>query len=187
MYEHLASFFGGPPNPRHYSLYSKWAEFEWGMIVTGNVQVDGTHLGLGRDVILPQHISNESLQPFRQLATSIRGVNSSKGTSGVLAVMQLCHTGRQSTNILGGRYPFQPPFAPSSIRVKAKNMGWISDVLHTIAFQIPRAMLPSDIDDVVEAFTKGARVALESGFDGVQLHAAHGCEYPLISYYFLTS
>ncbi|KAG5642729.1 hypothetical protein DXG03_002274 [Asterophora parasitica] len=32
----------------------------------------------------------------------------------------------------------------------------------------------NDIDNVVEAFVKGARVASKSGFDGVQLHAAHG-------------
>lgn len=33
-----------------------------------------------------------------------------------------------------------------------------------------------DVDEVVTAFVRGARVALESGFDGIQLHAAHGCE-----------
>jgi 2,4-dienoyl-CoA reductase-like NADH-dependent reductase (Old Yellow Enzyme family) len=32
-----------------------------------------------------------------------------------------------------------------------------------------------NIDDVVEAFVRGAKLAVLAGFDGVQLHAAHGC------------
>ncbi|KAF5379152.1 hypothetical protein D9615_006060 [Tricholomella constricta] len=170
MYQHLADFLGGPPNQLHFSLYSKWAQFDWGMIVTGNVQVSKTHLTLGRDVCLPRDLSKERLLPFEQWVTSIRG----SGESGALAIMQLSHAGRQSTNFVGGRFPFKSPLAPSPIRVKAKNCGWLSDAFHTLVFQTPRQMSLSDIDDVVEAFVKGARVASESGFDGIQLHAAHG-------------
>lgn len=176
MYEHLAAFLGGPPNPYHYSLYSKWAEYDWGMVITGNVQVSSIHLSLGRDVVVPQDISYNSLQAFETWVSSIRGPKSSDNN--VLAVMQLSHAGRQSTNLIGGRFPFQPPCAPSAIRVKAKGMGWLSDTLHALAFQTPRPMSLADIDEVVEAFVRGARVAYMSGFDGVQLHAAHGCELP---------
>ncbi|RDB27844.1 NADPH dehydrogenase [Hypsizygus marmoreus] len=168
MYEHLANFLGGPPNVYHYALYSKWSEADWGMIITGNVQVSNAHLSLGRDVVLPRHITEESLKPFRQWVSSIRGSTSP------VAIMQLSHTGRQSTNIIGGRLPFQRPLAPSAVPVKPKNLGWFSDVLHAIMFQTPRPMSLADIDEVVRLFVRGARVALESGFDGVQLHAAHG-------------
>ncbi|KAG5732240.1 NADH oxidase [Termitomyces sp. T112] len=170
MYEHLADFLGGPPNEHHYALYSNWADFGWGMIITGNVQVSDTHLSLGRDIILPKDLSKRNLQPFKCLATSMRG----SGELGVLAIMQLSHTGRQSSNLIGGRFPFQPPLAPSSIRVVSKESGWISNAIHAFAFQQPTAMSVKDIDDVVEAFVKGARVAFESGFDGIQLHSAHG-------------
>ncbi|KAG6875496.1 hypothetical protein C0992_003583 [Termitomyces sp. T32_za158] len=88
--------------------------------------------------------------------------------------MQLSHAGRQSLNLIGGRPPFQPPLAPSPIRVASNGSGWISKVIHSFAFQQPIEMSVKDIDDVVEAFIKGARVASEAGFDGVQLHAAHG-------------
>jgi 2,4-dienoyl-CoA reductase-like NADH-dependent reductase (Old Yellow Enzyme family) len=49
-------------------------------------------------------------------------------------------------------------------------------VAHSILFQTPRMMSLDDIDQVVEQFVKGARLAEEAGFDGIQLHMAHGCK-----------
>jgi len=176
MYEHLAAFSGGPPNKYHFSLYSKWAKSDWGMIVTGNVQVSPTHLSLGRDMTLPSHISEHTLRPFEQLASTIRRSVKSNNSSASLAILQLSHSGRQSANFIGGRYPFQPPSGPSSISVKPKGQGLLSNLLHAIAFQPPQALSGGEIEDVIGTFVKGARVALGSGFDGIQLHAAHGCE-----------
>jgi 2,4-dienoyl-CoA reductase-like NADH-dependent reductase (Old Yellow Enzyme family) len=174
MYEHLANFLGGPPNEHHFSLYSKWAMSDWGMVITGNVQVSSTHLTLGRDVTLPDRISEDSLEPFRELPSSMR--RPSKSNCNSLAIMQLSHAGRQSPNIIGGRYPFLRPSGPSPVPVKPRNQGVISDLLHAVAFQTPHELSDEGIKDVIAAFVKGARVALKSGFDGVQLHAAHGCK-----------
>jgi len=41
-------------------------------------------------------------------------------------------------------------------------------------FQKPQEMSRMDIDEVVEAFVRGAELAVKSGFDGIELHAAHG-------------
>jgi len=38
----------------------------------------------------------------------------------------------------------------------------------------PRALSPDEIDEIIEAFAEGVRRAQEAGFDGAQLHAAHG-------------
>lgn len=173
-YEHLAAFFGGPPTENHFALYANWAKFGWGMVITGNVQVFPTHLTLGRDMTLPSYISEDSLEPFRKLASSILGPPKSK--SDCLAIMQLSHAGRQSPNILGGRYAFQRPSGPSPVPIRPKGQGIISNVLHTVTFQTPHEMSEEDITDTIAAFVKGARVAVGSGFDGIQLHAAHGCE-----------
>ena len=113
MYEHMSSLFGGPPNANHLSLYSAWAEGEWGMVMTGNVQVSNDHLSLGRDITVSDVLTDETVRPFRQLASAIRGTEANSGHR-TLAIMQLSHAGKQSANILGGRWPFVPPQAPSA-------------------------------------------------------------------------
>lgn len=183
MYEHLAEMFGGPPNANHFALYSQWAQHNWGMIITGNVQVSSSHLSLGRDVTIPEEISEETLRPFRKLARIIHhdhfGLEySSQTSSHSLAIMQLSHAGRQSPRILGGRFS-TPPLAPSAVPLRSERdeNSVMSYLFHRLLFQMPREMSLADIDKVTAAFVKGARLAVLAGFDGVQLHAAHGCEY----------
>jgi 2,4-dienoyl-CoA reductase-like NADH-dependent reductase (Old Yellow Enzyme family) len=189
MYEHLASFFGGPPNPYHISLYSKWAKNDWAILITGNVQVCSSHLTLGRDLILPEYVSEETILPYRHLAAAIhendflrnsqlREDRVDKELIPTLAIMQLSHAGRQSTNFVGGRWPFKPPLAPSAIPVgrNSHESNFFSRAFHGLLFQTPREMSSSDIDSVIHAFVKGAVIAHQSGFDGIELHVAHGCE-----------
>ncbi|KAJ7255806.1 hypothetical protein B0H12DRAFT_1016224 [Mycena haematopus] len=179
LYEHLARLFGGPPNRFHLELYSKWSKHNWGMIFTGNVQISSQHLSLARDLVLPHELSEKNLKPFRELADAMHGDREEKP----LAIMQLNHSGRQSPNLLGGRLPFWPPSGPSSIPLGSslRNKGIISTLLHQLMFQIPRSMSLTDIDDVVAAFVRGAKLATQSGYDGVEFHAAHGCEFLCLS------
>ncbi|KAF8162865.1 hypothetical protein B0H34DRAFT_298148 [Crassisporium funariophilum] len=181
MYEHLASFNGGPPNSYHHDLYSEWAKHGWGIIVTGNVQISSRHLSLGRDIIIPERLTDESLAPFKKLAACIHGLRpredgtSAASANGTLAIMQLNHPGRQSSNFIGGRAPFQPPMGPSPVRVgSGSDTGLMTSMVHSIMFQTPRTMTSSDIDEMVQDFVRGAQTAYRSGFDGIQLHAAHG-------------
>lgn len=185
MYEHLANMFGGPPNSDHHGLYSGWSHHNWGMIITGNVQVSASHLSLGRDVILPQEISQETVEPFRKLARTIHygdvegSLTDASEYPRPLAIMQLSHAGRQSPRILGGRSLFTSPLAPSSIALGSgrKDQSLVSGLFYRILFQTPQEMSSADVDDAVDAFTKGAKLAALAGFDGIQLHAAHGCGY----------
>jgi 2,4-dienoyl-CoA reductase-like NADH-dependent reductase (Old Yellow Enzyme family) len=152
------------------------------MVITGNVQVSPTHLSLGRDIVVPANLSAEALEPFRNLAQIIHlerfsGESATNTSTCPLAIMQLSHAGRQSPNVLGGRRPFASPFSPSAIALGSgrKNGGFLSSLFHRLLFQTPLEMSLGSIDDVVEEFTRGATLAVRSGFDGVQLHAAHGC------------
>ncbi|KAF7325577.1 FMN-linked oxidoreductase [Mycena kentingensis (nom. inval.)] len=151
LYEHLATLSGGPPNHLHNALYALWGDHDWGMVMTGEPDA-----------------AEKNIAPFRALADAIHGRRAHKP----LAIMQLSHAGRQSPNILGGRAPFAPPLGPSAVRVGAS--GFVSSLLHQFMFQTPLEMSLRDIDTVVDAFVHGARVAAAAGFDGVELHAAHG-------------
>ena len=173
MYEHMSRFSGGPPNDFHHGLYSEWAKHGWGMIITGNVQVSPQHLTLGRDIVIPTTL--DDLKPFEKLAEAIHG---GAGHTRSLAIMQLSHAGRQSPNFIGGRPPFVSPLAPSPIRVGTNHPGTgvIADLMFHTLFQVPIGMTTEDILHVQSSFVRGALLAHKSGFDGIQLHAAHGCE-----------
>ena len=72
-------------------------------------------------------------------------------------VAQLNHGGRQcNPKILG-----MTPVGPSAVR----------DFLNNIK---PRVMTENEIRQTIADFCEGARRAKEAGFDGVQIHAAHG-------------
>lgn len=81
---------------------------------------------------------------------------------------QLWHVGRIS------HVSLQPdgkvPVAPSPIRAKAKTFigGEFVEV------SAPRALLLEEIPALVDAFSQGARNAIEAGFDGVEVHGANG-------------
>lgn len=75
---------------------------------------------------------------------------------GVPILMQLSHGGRKSRPHPGSRL-----VAPSAIA-------------HDDDYGLPEAMSLDDITQVVSAFATAARRALAAGFDGVELHAAHG-------------
>ena len=78
---------------------------------------------------------------------------------GAKIVTQLQHTGRQNvrSNIPGGRQPV----APSAVQSKRGG-------------DLPRALQEEEIEAIIQMFVEGARRTREAGFDGVELHGAHG-------------
>lgn len=78
---------------------------------------------------------------------------------GARIVTQLQHTGRQNVraNIPGGLQPL----APSAVK---SNRGGDE----------PRPLEESEIEKIIQQFVDGARRSREAGFDGVELHGAHG-------------
>jgi len=75
--------------------------------------------------------------------------------------MQINHPSRQVFKKLGGKV-----LSASNI---ALNMGKHSDM-----FSQPKAMTEQEIQDVINRFATTARKAEQAGFDGVEIHAAHG-------------
>jgi 2,4-dienoyl-CoA reductase-like NADH-dependent reductase (Old Yellow Enzyme family) len=190
MYEHMATLFGGLPNAHHLALYKLWSQGDWGMIMTGNVQVSRDHLTLGKDMIVPQTITSDTLHSYKTLARAMRPVserNISKNRDDVsrprtLIIMQVSHTGRQSPILLGGRSLFVPPLAPSAFALGRNVPNWFARLVYRVTFLTPRTMSMQDIDNVVNRFVLGANLAHDAGFDGVELHASHGCKFSPVSF-----
>lgn len=177
MYEHAANFRGGPPNAAHIGMYKNWGRGRWGVVITGNIQVDKSHLTIGRDMVIPDSLNKTTLQPFKDLAEAIHG-----GPDGAVdpyhravAIMQLSHTGKQASNWVSGRVPWNPPLAPSPVRIGARESGFFPQLFYRFLFSTPREVTIPEIDHLVERFVLGAKAAHEAGFEGVELHAGHGC------------
>ena len=94
-------------------------------------------------------------------------------SGGTPALVQLAHPGRMSPAGAGQRPSDMPALCPSVVPV---NLGdkWLEKVAIQALLGTPKAMEVSEIDQVVEDWKRGARVAKEAGFKGIQLHGAHG-------------
>ncbi|HKY96012.1 MAG TPA: alkene reductase, partial [Kiloniellales bacterium] len=97
-----------------------------------------------------------------------REVTEAVHRAGGTIVLQLWHVGRVS-------HPsFQPggglPVAPSAIRPP----GQIGTRAGKQDFVVPRALDRDELPRIVGDFAQGARNALIAGFDGVEIHGAHG-------------
>ncbi|WFD33082.1 hypothetical protein MSPP1_004139 [Malassezia sp. CBS 17886] len=184
MEEVMAKFGGGPPNAELFELYRAWADAGWGMIITGNVGVDRRFLGVTFDVTFPDpgnaQQKAEYLEEFKKYArvskgysiTDDSGDHDVPGTRGKrpLAVAQIVHAGRQSPRA-AGRPPWVPAVAPSAVPMRS---GEKQTMMDYVTFGVPRALTVDEIKDIIERFVRGAEFCVEAGFDGIELHAAHG-------------
>lgn len=131
-------------------VYKTWAEGGIGLSVTGNVMIDRTALGEPKNVVLDEQ---SDIAKFAQWAKAAKA-NDAK------IWMQLNHPGKQIPSYLS-----KEPVAPSAIPL---GRGLEK------AFNKPRALAESEILEIIEKFATSARMAQNAGFDGVQIHGAHG-------------
>ena len=84
---------------------------------------------------------------------------------GAIAIMQIFHCGRMAWPEIN---PAGRVIAPSAIAPKQDNP------LTGDPYPVPDVMSQFDIDHVISGFVETARGAVEAGFDGVEIHGAHG-------------
>ncbi len=143
---------GGRATLGHVTLYRRWAAGGIGLMITGNVQVDPDHLERPGNVVITGPQSNLQKMALADWARAAK-------SGGAPVLMQLSHAGRQTPARINAE-----PGAPSAVPV----------ALPGKVFGMPRALSVVEITGLVEAFADAAAVALAAGFDGVQVHAAHG-------------
>ncbi|MFI9374408.1 NADH:flavin oxidoreductase/NADH oxidase family protein [Streptomyces parvulus] len=150
MEENLAGD-GQLPDEQLFTLYRRWAEGGTGLLITGNVMVHAQALTGPAGVVLDEH---SPLEPFADWAKA--------GKSGGGAIwMQINHPGRQVTADMPGVV-----WGPTDIGV---NLG-----KHSGRFGRPTAMTAQQIEETAARYAVTARRSEEAGFDGVEIHAAHG-------------
>jgi len=136
------------PDERIVTLYRRWAEGGYGLLITGNVMVDRAHLGEPANIVI------EDDRAISQLTEWTKAVHD----GGAVIFAQLNHPGRQSNLLNIGH----TPVAPSAVALALPGAA------------VPRELTAAEIEDIIERFAAAAAVCEEAGFDGVQVHAAHG-------------
>lgn len=136
------------PSRRLETLYSRWGAGGYGLVVTGNVMVDRTQLGEPGNVVIEDDRDLEGLTRWAKTTQD----------GGSPIWMQINHPGRQA-NPLAAR---NRPVAPSAIALKVPGA------------PTPRELTGAEIEDIIDRFATTAVVAETAGFNGVQIHGAHG-------------
>ena len=132
-------------------LYQAWAQGGAGLILTGNVMVDRRAMTGPGGVVLEDARHMDRFKQWAQVARS----------GGAQVWMQISHPGRQMMAALG-----QETWSASAVPL---DMGNLSN-----KFSVPKAMTEADIAEIQQRFVRTAQLAEQAGFNGVQIHGAHG-------------
>jgi 2,4-dienoyl-CoA reductase-like NADH-dependent reductase (Old Yellow Enzyme family) len=117
----------------------------------------------GNPILCDNH--DNRVDAFRKVADAAKA-------HGSLFIAQLSHPGRQGSASLNPK-----PVSASDVQLEIVWAGnW---------FAKPRALTVPEIKDMVEWWGETARLCYEAGFDGVQIHCAHG--YLLAQFLSLTT
>ncbi|KAF8948049.1 hypothetical protein BGZ47_006722 [Haplosporangium gracile] len=136
---------------RFVPLYDAWAAGGSGLVLTGNVMVDRTMREMEHNVAVEDSRDLGRLKLWAQTVQK----------HGAAIYAQISHPGRQTHAHLT-----ENPVAPSAIPV--------SNFHPLMSFNPPRALTTEEIQSIIARFVKTSEVLYEAGFDGIELHAAHG-------------
>ncbi|KAL7623489.1 hypothetical protein AAE478_007171 [Parahypoxylon ruwenzoriense] len=145
----------GIPTKESIELYRRWGENEWGIITTGNIDIEFDMLdAIGDGIVTPE------CSPTGPRFEAFKGLAEAAKAHGSLILAQVTHPGRQ----LAARIR-KDAISASAIQHPPK-MG--------MEYAKPREATKTDIARVIEGFAHAAAYLQQAGFDGIELHGAHG-------------
>lgn len=140
----------GVPTEEYRDFLARRAANDVGLIVTGATFVD--HPSANNHPLLPQLRAGTSLDHWREIVDAVHA-------TGGRIMVQLMHAGAERVADTSAE-PHVPAYSPSG-----------TDGLGDTR-SLP--MRQQDITDAVDAFRRSAVAAAEAGFDGIEIHGAHG-------------
>jgi 2,4-dienoyl-CoA reductase-like NADH-dependent reductase (Old Yellow Enzyme family) len=143
---------GGRAGARIARLYRLWSEGGAGLILTGNIMVDRRYRERPANIVVDGPQDEAAMAGLKAYAEASKA-------GGSIAIAQISHAGRQTPKAIAPE-----PVGPSAVQVK----------LPGGMFGAPRALSSEEITDVIARFAATAKTLCDVGFDGVQIHAAHG-------------
>ena len=146
----------GIPSENLINVYKRWGEGQLGTILTGNIMIEYDQLEAAGNPIIPRTAApeGERFDAFKKLAEESKA-------HGSLVVGQVSHPGRQVADSIQNH-----PVSASDVQLEGDIMG-----MH---FAKPRPASSEDIEQIVEGFAHAAEYLHAAGYDGIQLHGAHG-------------
>lgn len=133
---------------RYMRYIEEKAKGGWGMIITEDYNV--TPNGKGYKYI-PGFYKDEHIELNKKLTEMVHSYGST-------IFCQMYHAGRQSSHAVNGNVQ---PLAPSATK-------------DPICMDLAREMTVEEIKVLIHEFAEAARRCKKSGFDGIELHCAHG-------------
>ncbi|KAJ1254195.1 hypothetical protein BS78_K107300 [Paspalum vaginatum] len=146
--------YGNVPQP-HAGVYYAQRATRGGVLISEGTGLSTTSQGFPE---MPGVWTQEQVEAWKPIVDAVH-------RKGAFFFCQLGHVGRASTN------EFQPDGqAPISSTDKQIS----PDAESGMVYSKPRRLRADEIPAVVEDFRRAARNAVEAGFDGVEIHGAHG-------------
>ncbi|OAT69765.1 hypothetical protein AWB85_19080 [Mycobacteroides immunogenum] len=140
----------GQPGPALNTLYAIWARGGAGLLISGNVMIDPEALGEPGQVIARDRSVLPALAAWAAQVHEVPGPQ---------LWMQINHPGNQAILPLAKR------------PVSASDRGL---PLPLVSLRRSRPLSTAQVRDLARQFADTAALAIEAGWDGVQIHAAHG-------------
>lgn len=141
---------GGVPNDEVAAYYKRRAAGGIGLIITEGTAID--HPAAVSHDAIPRFYGEEALKGWEKVVSEVH-------EAGGKIMPQLWHVGTVRKH--GDKpFPGQPPVGPSG--------------LTPAGVKVVEPMTENQIGDIIEAFARAAAEAKRIGFDGIELHGAHG-------------
>lgn len=142
---------GGVPTAANRDYYARRAQGGTGLIITEGTWID--HPAAHGHSDIPMLYGDDALAGWKQVVDAVHA-------AGARILPQLWHLGIQRSRPDAGPGSQVATVSPSGVDAQGRAIG---DPLST-----------REIEQLIDAYARSAAVAQQAGFDGVELHAAHG-------------